>query len=122
METLAKFTLSGILFALALVFGFWLSHTGRPYNGPLFNIHKLIALGCVVLLGIQFSKTLHALDWQLVGLLTVLTLCVIALFASGSLMSAEQLDHGLMLTIHRVASMVLVAGLGFILLFVRLSA
>jgi hypothetical protein len=41
---------------------------------------------------------------------------VVALFASGALMSAEKLDYGLMLTIHRVASMVLTAGLGLILL------
>jgi hypothetical protein len=122
METLAKFTLPGILFALTLVFGFWLSHAGKPYSGLLFNIHKLIALGCVVILGIQFSKTLHALDWQLVVLLAVLALCVVALFASGALMSAEKLDYGLMLTVHRIASMVLTAGLGLILLLVKSSA
>lgn len=119
METLAKFTLPAILFALTLVFGFWLSHTGKPYNGLLFNIHKLIALGCVVLAAFQFFKIIHAPGWQLVGLLVVSAVCVIALYASGALMSAEQLDYGLMLTVHRVASMVLAAGLGLILLLVK---
>jgi hypothetical protein len=107
MELVNRFVTPVILFLLTLVFGFWLSHVGKPYNGLLFNIHKLIALFCVVLLGIQFSKTLQTPDWQLVVLLTVSVLCVIALFASGALMSAGQLDYALMLTIHRIAPWVL---------------
>ncbi len=107
METFWKFSTPGLLFALTLVFGFWLSHSGKPYNGLLFNVHKLIALACVVLFGIQFSKTFQAPDWQMVVLLTVFALCVIVLFASGALMSAGKLDYALMLTIHRVAPVVL---------------
>jgi hypothetical protein len=113
LETLSKFVLPGILFMLTLAFGFWLSRVGKPYNGLLFNIHKLIALGSVVLTGIQLSKTLHAPDLLLVALLTVSTLCVIALFVSGALMSAEKSDDALLLTIHRVAPVILVVGLGF---------
>ena len=41
METLSKFTAPGVVFILTLIFGFWLSSTGKPYNGVLFNIHKL---------------------------------------------------------------------------------
>jgi hypothetical protein len=119
METLSKFILPGILLALTLVFGFWLSHVGKPYNGLLFNAHKLIALAGVVSAGIQFSKTLQAPDWQLVVLLTVSVLCVMALFVSGALMSAGKLDYALMLTIHRVALVVLVVGLGFVMLFIK---
>jgi hypothetical protein len=113
LETLSKFVLPGILFMLTLAFGFWLSRVGKPYNGLLFNIHKLIALGSVVLTGIQLSKMLHAPDLLLVALLTVSTLCVIALFVSGALMSAEKSDDALLLTIHRVAPVILVVGLGF---------
>lgn len=108
MKLAIIFFTPGILFLLTLVFGFWLSHVGKPYNGLLFNLHKLIALACVVFLGIQFSKTLHAPDWQLVVLLATMALCAIALFASGALMSAGKLDYALMLTIHRVAPGVLV--------------
>jgi hypothetical protein len=70
MELANQFMTPVILFLLTLVFGFWLSHAGKPYNGMLFNVHKLIALACVVFLGIQFSKMLQAPDWQMVVLLT----------------------------------------------------
>jgi len=103
MELINQFVIPGILFLLTLAFGFWLSRAGKPYNGVLFNIHKLIALGGVVWAGIQFSKTFHVPDWQLVVLLAVSALWVIALFVSGALMSAGKLNYVLMLTIHRVA-------------------
>jgi hypothetical protein len=121
MELANRFITSGILFLLTLVFGFWLSHAGKPYNGLLFNVHKLIALGCVVLAGIQFSKTLHAPNGLLIALLAVLALCVIVLFASGALMSAGKLDYALMLTIHRVAPVVLVVGWGVSMFLLRSS-
>lgn len=119
MELANRFATPIILFLMTLVFGFWLSHAGRPYNGLLFNFHKLIALACVVFLGIQFSKSFHAPDWQLVVLLAVSVLCVIALFASGALMSAGKLEYSLMLTIHRIAPIILVVGLGLVALFVK---
>jgi hypothetical protein len=97
---------------LTLAFGFWLSHVEKPYNGLLFNMHKLIALGSVALAGIQLSKRLYAPDLLLIALLTVSVLCVIALFVSGALMSAEQSDYTLMRTIHRVAPVILVIGFG----------
>lgn len=103
METLSKFTLPGVLFALTLVFGFGLSHAGKPYNGLLFNIHKLMALAGVVFLGVQFSKTLHVPNGLAIALLIFSALCVIALFVSGALMSAGKLEYSLMLTLHRIA-------------------
>lgn len=122
METFSKFSIPGLLFALTLAFGFWLSIAGKPYHGILFNIHKLIALGCVVLLGIQFSKTLHAPNWLIIALLVVSALCVIALFSSGALMSAGKLDYALMLTIHRAAPLVLVIALGLAIYWLGRSA
>jgi hypothetical protein len=105
METLSKFTLPGILFALTLVFGFGLSHAGKPYNGLLFNVHKLIALGAVVLAVLRFASIPRPVDSfaLLVGLLVIAALCALALFVSGALMSAGKLEYAVMLTIHRVA-------------------
>ncbi len=115
---LYKFLLPGITFVLTLVFGFWLSHVGKPYNGLLFNIHKLIALGAVVVTVIQLIKFLKGVDALafIIVLLVVAALCVIALFASGALMSMDKLDYALMLTIHRVAPVVLVIAMVIIML------
>jgi len=124
MDTLSKFTIPGILFVLTLAFGFWLSQQGKPYNGILFNIHKLTALGAVVIAVIQVVQTLKNLNpLSLIALLLLLAaICIVALFASGALMSAGQLDYALMLTIHRVALVVLGIALvlaGFLLVKLR---
>jgi hypothetical protein len=108
MHILDQFIIPVGLFILTLLFGFWLSHTGKPYNGILFNFHKLLALGSVVLACIQSYKNLYDLNWLLITLLAVLALCIIALFVSGALMSAGKMDYALMLTIHRIASALLV--------------
>jgi len=121
MELVNRFIAPSILFLLTLVFGFWLSRVGKPYNNVLFNIHKLIALGAVVLTGIQTIKQLRGMEASsLVSvLLIVAALCIITLFASGALMSAGKLDYTLMLSIHRIASLILVVSLGLVALFIK---
>jgi hypothetical protein len=105
MEILSKFTLPGILFALTLAFGFWLSHAGKPYNGLLFNAHKLIALGAVVLAVVRLASLPRPVNSfaLIAGLLVIAAVCVVALFVSGALMSAGKLDYAVMLTIHNIA-------------------
>lgn len=117
----SKFLLPGIVFILTLVFGFWVSHVGKPYNGFLFNVHKLIALGAVVATVVQLVKALKGADALalVIVLLVVAALCVIALFASGALMSMDKLDYALMLTIHRVAPVVLVIAMVIVILMLK---
>jgi len=105
MDTLSKFSTPGIFFLLTLGFGIWVGLAGKPYNGILFNIYKLIALGAVIITGIQVSKTLHSSDSQalIIALLVLAGICIVALFASGALISMEKLNYEAMLTIHRVA-------------------
>ncbi|MBN1428805.1 MAG: hypothetical protein JXB07_10500, partial [Anaerolineae bacterium] len=116
MDTLTKFTLPGIALLLTLVFGIWLSSSGKPYNGILFNIHKLIALGAVIAAVIQLSKVLKGADslTLIIALLVVAGLCAIALFASGALMSMEKMDYRLTLTIHQIAPVVMVIALALV--------
>jgi hypothetical protein len=119
MATLSRLILPGVLFLLTLAFGFWLSRLGKPYNNMLFNVHKLIALGTVIVLVVQLFKMLQTADSlvMVIALLGVAALCVMALFISGMLMSLGKLAYSLTLTIHRIASgllmvvMAVVAGL-----------
>ena len=117
MDTLSRFSLPAILLILTLAFGFWLSSAGKPYNGILFNLHKLIALGGVIYTGWQFLQWMKTADASLALtiLLAVTALCVIALFASGGLLSAAKLDYALMLLIHRLGVGTLVLSLGSVL-------
>ena len=109
MDILSKFILPGILFLLTLVFGFIMSQMGKPYNGILFNVHKLIALGAVIVMGIQFFQALKTAPTTalIIVLLVVAVLCIIALFATGALMSMDKLDYTLTLNLHRITLVVL---------------
>ena len=118
---LSKFVLPVVAFVLTLVFGFWVSHLGRPYNGLLFNVHKLIALGAVIATIVQLTKVLKNANALvlIIVLLVVAALCVIALFASGAFMSIGNVDYGLMLTVHRIAPVVLV--IAMVIIFIMLK-
>lgn len=118
---LSKFVLPIVAFILTLVFGFWVSHLGRPYNGLLFNVHKLIALGAVIATIVQLTKVLKNANALvlIIVLLVVAALCVIALFASGAFMSIGNVDYGLMLTVHRIAPVVLV--IAMVIIFIMLK-
>lgn len=116
METLTKFAIPGTALLLTLIFGFWLSSSGKPYNGILFNIHKLIALGAVIAAGIQLAKVLRGADSLalVITLLVLAGICVIALFATGTLLSIEKMDYRLVLTIHQIATVTLVIAVGLV--------
>ena len=116
---LSKFSPPGILFIITLAAGFWLSAAGKPLNPWIFNLHKLIALAAVILATIQLVD-LFKQKGSSAAILTLLILagiCVLALFASGALMSAGQLRYDLMLIIHRVAPFGIVFSLAGALYF-----
>ena len=105
MDTVSKFITPGIVFLLTLVFGLWLSLSGNPYNGILFNIHKLIALGAVIATAIQIYNALKNAETQalLIALIVLTGLCVVALFVTGALMSMGKPAYDILLTTHKVA-------------------
>ena len=110
MDILAKFSTPGILFLLTLVSGLWLSNKGKPLNSIIFNVHKLVALGVVVTIIIQLYNLIKITDIQslILALIVVTGLCVVGLFATGALMSAEKMNYAALLTIHRAAPVVVI--------------
>ena len=117
MDVLLKFFESGVGFVLTLVFGFWLSKIGRPYNGILFNIHKLIALGTVIITVVQVYKIFKTLESQtLITVFIVITaICVVALFASGAFMSIGNVNYNIMKTVHNIAPVPAVIAMGLMI-------
>jgi hypothetical protein len=113
LNILSKFVIPGIVSILTLAFGFWLSRSGRPYNGLLLNIHKLTALAAVIITIVQFVRIFKGADLSAlsIALLALAAFCVVALFISGALMSAGKLDHTLLHAIHWIALVVLVTAL-----------
>jgi hypothetical protein len=114
MEIALKFLPAGVFYLLTLTFGLWLSHIGKPYNGILFNFHKLIALGGVILTFIQvvrIFKTTHT-EALIIGLVVVAGLCVVALFATGAIMSIGKPDIAILKPIHQTALVLLPISMG----------
>ena len=117
MDILSNFLTIGIIFLLTLAFGFWLSRIGKPYNGILFNIHKLLALAAVIVAVFEIRKMLQS-DGLIpfCNVLIALTgVSIIALFATGALMSIGKLNYAVSLTIHKItpilATMTLIAAI-----------
>ena len=117
MDTLTKFITPGIVFALTLIFGLWLSRSGKPYNAILFNLHKLIALGAVILTTMQIYNTFKNMEAQtlIILLIIVAAICAVALFASGAFMSIGNLNYQIMKTIHNVAPVLMVIAMALII-------
>ncbi|HVN54917.1 MAG TPA: hypothetical protein VMT46_11355 [Anaerolineaceae bacterium] len=105
MDTLSRFIIPGAIFLLTVASGLWLGLSGKPLNGAIFNLHKLIALAGVVLTVLQVVRGLKGAEVQapVVGLLVLAAVCVVALFATGALMSIGKVDYSWMRTIHNIA-------------------
>lgn len=104
--------LPGALYLLTLGFGFWVMLADKPYNAALFNVHKLVALAVVVVAAIRLFQILKRTEAEVlvIALLACAALCIVALFASGALMSAGSGPQKLLLIVHRAASFLLTAG------------
>jgi hypothetical protein len=114
MELLSRLLNPILGFLVTVAFGFWLSRVGKPYNGLLFNIHKLVALASVILAGLAVYQVLKVMDVAtLIFLLLVLAaLSVIALFVSGALMSAGKGEYSVMKLVHNISPFILVIAMG----------
>jgi hypothetical protein len=121
MDMLSKFITPGVGFLLTLAFGFWLGRIGKPYNGLLFNIHKLISLGAVVVTAIQVYKSFNLLEprFMFVVLIVLAGLCVAALFASGAFLSIGNVNYQVAKTIHNIAMGLSIVVLAAVYLFTR---
>jgi hypothetical protein len=93
-----------ILFLCTFLSGFGLSHFQRPYNVALLTVHKLLALGAMVLIGVLVVKGyrvagLSRLEWA--GWLTAGFVLLIA-FGSGAFLTALKPPHAALIA-HRIA-------------------
>jgi hypothetical protein len=106
----AKLRIPGIVFLLTLASGLWLSRAGKPLNAAIFTVHKLIALAAVVVTALQTYNALTNLEVEpiIIALIIAIGLCVVALFATGALMSADKPSYSSLLLIHKIAPLLAV--------------
>jgi len=107
-----------ILFIITTIAGIVLSLLGRPLNTALFNVHKLIGIGMVVLSVIAFVRLfkLETLPDGPVKLLIVFAvISLIALIATGGLLSFDKFSSKLIVILHAVSTVVAGTSLGILL-------
>jgi hypothetical protein len=110
LEALSHFLIPGVIFLFTLVTGLWLSHTGRPFNGLLFNAHKLIALAAAITAGVQFARLLKLSTPAIaIVLLGAAAVCTLGMFVSGALLSLAKPAPVFVLRIHQVTPVLLLA-------------
>jgi hypothetical protein len=108
------------LFSLFLFLsGFWLSRSGKPYNGIIFNIHKLIALTAVVLFVITLYRTNQVAALRPVESLAVIVtgFLLLGLFVTGGLLSIEKPMPAIILKLHHITPYLAVLSTAVALLF-----
>lgn len=117
MNAISRFYLPIGGFALTVALGFWVSKVGRPYNGFLFNIHKLIALGTVIIISMRMHEVLEDTPIQalMIGLVVVTGLAVVALFVSGAFLSIGNVKYELVILIHNAAPIVAAIAMGVVI-------
>ena len=95
----------GALFLLTVTSGVWLSRIGRPINGPVLTLHKLIALAAVTWAGVVSYGMLREAGVQALALALVIVAgaAVVGLFATGALLSQPKLARPVFLGLHQAA-------------------
>jgi len=108
MDTItSKLVVAGILFLFTLISGVILHHSSRPLSIGLVTVHKLIAVGTAVLVGMAVNQLYKTVDGKVfieIGLMVISALLLVALIATGALLTREEMQlPDLVLNIHKVA-------------------
>jgi uncharacterized membrane protein YGL010W len=96
---------TALLFVVIVLSGFWLSRSGKPYNGLVLAIHKLISLAAVVLLVTTMVQSNRAGALSAPALIAgvVTGLFFLSLIATGGLLSSELQTPAVVSKLHQVA-------------------
>ena len=121
--TQSKMIYTGAFFLFIFLSGFWLSRSGKPYNGLIFNIHKLIGLAAGIYLVRAVYMThkdapLSGVQWTaivitiLLFILTVAAGGLLSAIAEGSLKNVGEAMLGAIELVHKVSPYVIVVATG----------
>jgi len=104
---ITKLIVAGALFLVTLISGVIVSRSGKPLSIGLVTIHKLIAVGTVVLIGVAVNQLYKTADGKVfleISLMVVSGILFLALIATGALLTREEMQlPELVLNIHKVA-------------------
>ena len=106
MPIVQKLVLIGFLFLATLATGFWSRISGKPPTSLPLTLHKLTAFAAVIFVGslIYHSARPTGSRAAFAGTIAVLGLSVVAVIASGALLTMPKLMSAIWLATHRIAS------------------
>ncbi len=122
MGIYSTYLLPAIACALTVGTGIWLSRLGRPLNGVLFTVHKLIALGAVIAAALPLASNLRSAPAPALALVLIVAggLGSVALFATGALLSLNPSSTiGPVHWVHRIAPVIVVVTVGWALVLLE---
>jgi len=107
----SKIVYCGLGFILTLLSGFLLSKLGRPLNSAIFTVHKLVAVGTLILIGMSIRELVKGVDVSVLfpAIAAVTGLLFLALVVSGALLSFDKLAVPPVLMIHQIAPLLALA-------------
>lgn len=87
----SKAIITGVFFAFVYLFGFWLSHSGKPFNSLIFNFHKLVGLAMGIFLILTVYRVHKTTPFSPVEILAITATIVIfmVLVVAGGLLSIQ---------------------------------
>ena len=105
---------TGAFFLILFLSGLGLHRSGRPYNGLLFNFHKLIALTTVVILGMTVFRLHQETPLEAIQLYSVggAAFMFVVTAITGGLANVDQPIPGAEKLMHRVLSYLTMAVTG----------
>lgn len=118
---LSRALTAGAFFLVIFGSGFWLSRAGKPYNGLLFNFHKLIALGALAFLAVTITRVGRAQSLQpgQIAAAGTAALCFVVMIVTGGLVSVEKTFPAFVPLAHRLFPYLTVVASGVALYFMR---
>jgi hypothetical protein len=95
---------TGLLFLITFLTGFWLSNSGRPYNGIVLTAHKLISLAAAVLIAVIVYQANRgaALGATEIAAVAVTGLFFVGTIVTGGLLSTDKAMPTLVTFVHLI--------------------
>ena len=123
--TLSRTIITGVLFLIIFLSGFWLSRSGKPYQVIIFTLHKLIALGVFAFLVVTVYKSHQTTPLEpLMWIAFVFTVVIfVATVVTGGLLSIDKPVPSALAVVHNVFPYLsLLSSAGMLYLLSRLAA
>ena len=102
---------AGALFLFVFLSGLWLNRSGRPINTIILTVHKFIALGPLILIGVTVYQVnqVDPLSTAAIAVTIITGILFVATIIAGGLLSLAKPVSAMSL-VHKVGPFLTVAG------------